>query len=474
MIFNSTLFLFIFAPAFFAAYFLFAARFKKYIVILGSLLFYAWGVPVFIFYLLVFVIIDWYIGGLIYCYSDSLKIKRLCLVLSLIINIGTLIYFKYLNFFIENANLLLANHFKAIPLTSIILPVGISFIIFHKTSYIMDIYQVASKPADGLGSYILYIFFFPKILAGPIVRYRDFANQPVFTKPDFDCVLEGINRFSLGLAKKVLIADSLGWVADAVFKLPLSSLPVSYAWLGAICYTFQIYFDFSGYSDMAIGLGRIMGFNIVENFNKPYISQSFTEFWRRWHISLSNWLRTYLYIPLGGNRCSKLKNYFNLWLVFLVSGLWHGANWTFVVWGIYHGFFLTIDKIIWLKQAKKTPVWINTLLTFILIVIGWVLFRSENLSSAVQYIIRMFDFSGIGVIDPGRVLLISNSQLFFIIVAVVISFAPLLKIKPDILAGINKFFDKMPVKMLFSIFFLLLSMMKVVSANYNPFIYFKF
>jgi alginate O-acetyltransferase complex protein AlgI len=293
------------------------------------------------------------------------------MITGIIENVGVLFYFKYWNFFIREFNQalsLIGLHSTAAG--DVLLPLGISFFTFHKISYLVDVYLSKVQPPDQFLDFAVYVTLFPKLIQGPIVPYHHFVSQ----LPNHDHVLhdtsEGLFRFCIGLGKKVLIADVLGEVADNVFQLKFASMTCGYAWLGILCYTFQIYFDFAGYSDMAIGIGRMLGFRIPENFNQPYLAQNFREFWRRWHITLSDWFKEYLYIPLGGNRVSPSRNYLNLWIVFFVSGIWHGANWTFVIWGIYHGLFIVVEKRFGL--SKRLGKGLSIPLTFFLIMIGWV------------------------------------------------------------------------------------------------------
>ena len=478
MVFSSFVFLFAFLPVFLAAYFLAPSRVKNAIVLAASYIFYAWGAPAILPLFFLSCLIDFFLGQGIER-SVSPKRKKLFLFCSLAVNLGGLFYFKYANFFVGEFNRLLsAMGADTVVWTSVALPVGISFFTFHKISYIVDIYRGKVVPARNFINYALYIALFPQLVAGPIIRYYDISSQIERREHSLDNVLYGAYRFCLGLAKKVLVADALGAAANHVFDLPPTALSTSYAWLGILCYAFQIYFDFSGYSDMAIGLGRIMGFHFLENFNLPYISQNFTEFWRRWHISLSNWMRDYLYIPLGGNRASPFRTYLNLWIVFLLSGLWHGANWSFVIWGIYHGLFLSFDKWIWLKKSKPLGRFSNTLLTFFFVLIGWVFFRSETLAGALLYLQHMFDFVHFGsvpVVVP-RAMIIHNRGLFVLGAAAVISFVPM---APG-MQRLSALKDKLPEtalvcgRFVVSGAFLVLSVLALASTDFSPFIYFRF
>ena len=364
-------------------------------LLLASLFFYSWGEPRFILVVVVSVIIDFFIAKKISVETD--KKRKGWLALSLILNIGLLLYFKYANFFVENVRELYA-HFGAQPFdwVKVALPVGISFITFQKISYMVDVYRGTVEPQRKLTDLMLYILMFPQLIAGPIVRYKDIAAQLTerYAADTYERRVNGFFRFMVGLAKKVLIANVLAEYVDAVFAVSPDYLSSATAWVATLAYTFQIYFDFSGYSDMALGLGQMLGFRFPENFNFPYISQSITEFWRRWHITLSSWIKDYLYIPMGGNRVPVPRMYFNLCFAFFISGFWHGAAWTFIVWGLYHGFFLVLDKMGMLKVLAKIGKLPSVVLTFFVAMIGWVIFRADNMGYAFSLIRKMFAFDG--------------------------------------------------------------------------------
>lgn len=478
MAFSSSLFLFFFVPLFFFFYFLSPEKYRKYVLILGSYLFYGWGAPTFSVTLLLSMIIDWSLGNRIYLSRDKANAKTYYLLTYIVFNLGLLTYFKYTNFFIDNLNnaLITFNLASTIQWAEIVAPLGISFIFFHKISYAVDIYSLKERPAK-FSDYALYILFFPKILAGPIVKYQDIANQLICSKLNQDTVIQGTFRFSKGLSKKVIIADTLSVIANKAFLIPSASLDFSTAWLGIICYTFQIYFDFSGYSDMAIGLAKVIGINFPENFDKPYTAQSFTEFWKRWHITLSGWLREYVYFPLGGNRCSMLRNYSNIMVVFLISGLWHGANWTYIIWGIYHGSFVVLDKIIWLKLSKKTPKALNIILTFFLIIIGWALFKSDSMREAIQYLASMFNFFKTNSTGVQATIYLTNFEKFTVITASFFSFIPAFKPRfytSTRVMNLFLFFDKKSLQMMLSITLLTLAILRMISSTHTSFIYFTF
>lgn len=394
MVFSSIIFLCYFLPIFLLCYTLISRRYKNSLILLASVFFYAWGAPKFIFVILGTTAIDFYIVR--FMNVSAGKAKRIALLcLSLSINLGLLFYFKYSNFFVENINHVLSGiGYKNITWTKLILPIGISFYTFETLTYVIDVYRGIHKPLKNFWDYQLYIILFPKLIAGPIIRYHDFAGQ-IYDHIEHETAelkLRGLYRFFIGLGKKVLIANVVGAAADAIFAIPNNELGTATAWLGAISYAFQIYFDFSGYSDMAIGLGMMMGFRFPENFNNPYTATSITDFWRRWHITLGAWMREYLYIPLGGNRVKhKWRLYFNLWFVFLASGLWHGAAWGFVIWGAYHGIFLVIERLFllkWLTRIGKA----SFIYSFVVVVIGWVFFKIEHLHASLQYLHTMFSW----------------------------------------------------------------------------------
>ncbi|MGP8214142.1 MAG: MBOAT family O-acyltransferase [Bacteroidia bacterium] len=477
MVFSSILFLFYFLPVFLITYFIADKKFKNIIILIGSIIFYSWGAPRFIFVILGTTFVDFHLVKLMSVIQTRWQ-RRLLLTISVFINLGLLVYFKYSNFFIENINGVLSYlfHIKGITWTKLVLPLGISFYTFETITYVVDVYRGVHKPLTKFRDYQLYIILFPKLIAGPIIRYHEIADQITDRSQNdtADNKLIGFYRFILGLSKKVLIANQMGIVADSVFGSDYHTLDSLTGWIGILAYTFQIYFDFSGYSDMAIGLGKMMGFKFPENFNNPYISQSITEFWRRWHITLGNWMKNYLYIPLGGNRVkSKLRLYFNLWIVFLASGLWHGASWSFVFWGAYHGFFLVIEKIFMLKVYRKMGKFLSTLVTFLIAVVGWVFFRVEKLSDAFIYLKRMFSFD-----FKGSHLNASDSEFYtFFIIAVLFAFFAYFKRGQKVQDAV--YFGEYnntrhSILTGTSIILLVLSISFIASNGFNPFIYFRF
>ncbi len=391
MVFSSSLFIFYFLPVFLLAYYLSDKRYKNIILLIASIFFYAWGAPKFIFIVLASITLDFYLVR--WMYRSTGRKRKQIVTLSVIHNIALLGYFKYANFFVDNLNAILQNVGAGeISWAGVALPIGISFFTFQKMTYPIDVYRKVHGPLDNVWDFAMYILMFPQLIAGPIVRYVEVADQinDRQANENLDNRLTGFFRFTIGLAKKVLIANVLGEYVDKVFALSPAELTTPLAWIGVVAYAFQIYYDFSGYSDMAIGLGRMIGFEFPENFNNPYISQSISEFWRRWHMTLGRFMKGYLYIPLGGNRVSTLRMYFNLWLVFLLSGFWHGAAWNFVVWGAFHGTFLVLDRLFLLKVYKKIGKIPSIVITFFITLIGWVLFRADGLPAAWSYLGQMF------------------------------------------------------------------------------------
>lgn len=469
MVFSSTLFLLLFLPVFLLVYYLLPYKLKNAWALIASAVFYAWGAPVFVFVLFGSILFDYL---LVRQFAQSTHPKRLML-LAVVVNVALLGYFKYANFFVENTNSLLSGFgIDALSWTKVVLPVGISFFTFQKISYVVDVYRGIRPPLKYFADHALYVILFPQLIAGPIVRYNEIADEIVDRKAaiNADNRLLGFFRFSIGLGKKVIIANVLGEQADLVFNGSIATMNSATAWYGALCYTFQIYFDFSGYSDMAIGLGRMMGFKFPENFNNPYIAQSITEFWRRWHITLSNWMRDYLYIPLGGNRVSTKRLYLNLWLVFLISGLWHGAAWTFVIWGAYHGLFLVLERMFLLKLYARMPKLLRVLFIFLLAMIGWVFFRANYFNEATAFLARMFAFSGWELSVPGEVL---NTLILAVFICGMAMFKGVEEWQMRVYETPPSLVKSL-VLTLASIVLLVVSMKFIASTDFNPFIYFRF
>jgi alginate O-acetyltransferase complex protein AlgI len=476
MVFSSSLFLLYFLPLFLIIYFLADTRYKNYVILVFSIFFYAWGAPKFLFVILASIIVDFILSKKIY-YADSEKTKKRWLIFSIIVNVSILLYFKYSNFFIENLDTFL-HHFgmKEIKWTHVALPIGISFFTFHELSYIIDVYRGVNKPMKKISDYAVYILLFPQLIAGPIIRYKEIAHQIIDRKNQetIDNKLIGMLRFIIGLSKKVLIANAIGAEVDSIFAMDVNSLSTGTVWFGIIAYSMQIYFDFSGYSDMAIGIAQMIGFKFPENFNNPYISQNITEFWRRWHMSLSRWMRDYLYIPLGGNQVNtKLHLYFNLWFVFIISGFWHGASWNFVVWGAYHGFFLILDRLFYTKVTERIGRIPSTIINYVIVLVGWVFFRADTLPHAFGLIKHMFTFT-----SSVEIHYINNKIWFFLILAVCISFLGTFYKKFETFQ--QTFIDgnaRSSTLITISIcccLLLIICISSITSSGFNPFIYFRF
>ncbi len=473
MVFSSFLFLSLFLPAFLGAYYACPDRLKNHVALAASLLFYAWGAPQLVLYLVAACAVDYAASLWIARDWSRPSVPKWITGAVLAVDVAFLAWFKYANFFVHEMNRLFSGiGIAPVAWSGIALPIGISFFTFHRITYIVDVCRRTTPPARSYADYLLYVVLFPQLIAGPIIRYHDVAADIARRAHSLDLFFQGMTRFALGLGKKVLLANVLGEAADRVFEAAPSAVTFSQAWLGALCYAFQIYFDFSGYSDMAIGLARMIGIRFRENFDLPYTSRSITEFWRRWHISLSLFMRDYLYIPLGGNRAGRARTYFNLWVVFLVSGFWHGAGWNFLLWGAWHGFFLAVDLAFWADRVRKIPKAAGIALTFVVVLFGWVLFRSPDLGSALQYASRML---GLATPVPGAESIPWPGPriLFVLVVAAAISFLPASekfdRWRTRWAAGAGTGFKFAGVTAL-----TLLSLAYLSSSSFNPFIYFRF
>lgn len=469
MLFSSMTFVFMFLPIVLLLYLISKKELHNPILLIASIIFYAWGEPKYLAIMLLTILINYF--GAIGMDKFQQK-KELILWITIAVNLGFLIYFKYFNFLIDNFNEIFHAHIH--PL-NIIMPIGISFYTFQALSYVIDVYRGECRVQKDIYKLALYISLFPQLIAGPIVKYHDISEQIDSREVNFEKVDLGVKRFIIGLSKKMLIANTMGAIADKIFIQDPHTFSHSIAWLGSLAYSFQLYFDFSGYSDMAIGLGLIFGFRFMENFNYPYISKSITEFWRRWHISLSTWFKQYVYIPLGGNREGKLKTLRNLGIVFILTGIWHGASWNFVIWGIWHGFFIILEKIINIKDfEQKHPQWqiksLQHIYCILIFVIGWVMFRADNITYAWHYLMNMFGFLHI---HQDKILYtlpyyIDTTEVITVIAAFLCS-VPLFK---NILEIKNKFGKAMINIWLLVLF--VLSAATIASSTYNPFIYFRF
>lgn len=470
MLFYEPLFLTIF-PGIYAAYLLTpGADARKWILLAASALFYVWGEPAFVVILLISTAIDY---GLSFYLGEPTgrRIRILALSAGVIQNLGILIVYKYADFLIQTLNTaLLPLDVTPLPLLRLALPIGISFVVFEKITYLVDTYRGISKPAERFADYCLFVLFFPKLLAGPILKYHEMKDQIASPPPaSWNGFLGGFLRFTRGLIRKLLIADPLGNFANQVFAADPSGLAASTAWLGLAAFTIQIYFDFAGYSDMAIGLARMMGFELKENFNSPYASQSITEFWRRWHISLTTWIRDYLYAPLGGNRRGMARTYINLWVCFLLSGLWHGAGWNFILWGAYNGLFLVLDRLFLLAWLRRCGRVLATSITLLIVMIGWAIFRSESLSHLGPFLKSLFGLTS-GAIRIDASIEVATT----LIAGAMISLIP----ATPILARVQDWYAGRPwareVAVAGALLLYVVAVARAIAAPFQPFIYFRF
>lgn len=483
MVFSSPIFLFGFLPLALLAYYFSPRKIKNLTLLFFSLLFYAWGEVFYLGIMIVSILSNYVFGLLIYNSfqkSQLNKFSKSFVAIGIAINLVLLISYKYANFIADNINIVaLFLGLPAIDLEPVHLPLGISFFTFQAISYIVDVYRKEVSPQRNPFNLALYISLFPQLIAGPIVRYHDVAQQITRRMHSLGLFSTGIQRFIYGLAKKTLIANPLGEVADSIFVLTGSDLTLPLAWIGILAYTLQIYFDFSGYSDMAIGLGRMFGFRFLENFNYPYISTSMREFWRRWHISLSTFFRDYVYIPLGGNRVSVARVYANLLIVFVVTGFWHGASWNFLVWGLFHGVFLAFEHAGFSKTLKCFWKPVQHIYLLGVVIVAWVFFRAETLVLAIEYLRAMVDISNHQTTAYQFAQVLSYEAVYAFLVGVVLA-TPVYPFIKELLSG---FSGRSSIKHAFSIdiprlviltLLLFASILKVSSSTYNPFIYFRF
>ena len=474
MVFSSVAFLFVFLPATLGAYFAFP-KLRNWVLTTASLIFYLWGGGVFVLILLASVFVDFFFGKMAQSAVDSgnQTKKRLAVTGSVVLNIGLLAYFKYANFFVTELNLL-ADGFGwgTIAWTNVTLPIGISFFTFQSMSYTIDVARGEARHLRNLRDFALYVALFPQLIAGPIVRYHEVATQLTDRSSTSQDVARGLLRFAHGLVKKVLVADAVATVADAAFGLPTDQLTAMAAWAGVVAYTIQIYFDFSGYSDMAIGLGLVFGFTFPENFARPYSASSITDFWRRWHITLSNWFRDYVYIPLGGSRGSFGATYFNLILVFFITGLWHGANWTFVVWGVYHGALMLFERLAGLRSFDPNPSHkvLRRTVTMLLVMFGWVIFRADSMSHAFDYLTALIPSGDAVPLDRTVAVALNTQAVLMMIVGAAVVFLP-----PTYRGWRHTFEPKGNLLRTGLVFGLLpLTLIAVLSGSFSPFLYFQF
>ncbi len=463
MVFSSLTFLFFYLPIVILVMKTVPIKFRNFSLFIFSLFFYGFKEPIYIFLMLFSTIFDYFNGYMVYKYRKT-KYSKWFVVLSIVGNLGILIFFKYFDFIISSLNLIGINFIK--PL-GIVLPVGISFYTFQTMSYPIDVYRNQADVQKNLISFGTYVVMFPQLIAGPIVRYKDIALQLDKREESIDKFSNGVDRFMIGLCKKVLLANNIGIVYDEIRLLENGS--VLLYWIGIIAFAFQIYFDFSGYSDMAIGLGKMFGFEFLENFNYPYISKSITEFWRRWHISLGTFFKDYVYIPLGGNKNGLISQLINIFIVWLLTGIWHGASYNFILWGLYFGIILMLEKVFILKFLNNIPVIFSRLYFIFTILIGWVIFSIENLSDLVIYLKNMFGLNGNVFVDNIALFYLRNNIFLFIIL--IIASTPLCKnLYTRYVLGRKVEYLKTVV----ILFGFLLCVAYLTNSSYNPFLYFRF
>lgn len=468
MLFSSMTFVYIFMPVVCGLYILARNDVRNYLLLIASIIFYAWGEPSYLAIMIATILVN-YIGANYIYRSKNDRHRKQILYLSVLVNLGFLFYFKYFNFVIDNINGIFDMDAKFID---VIMPIGISFYTFQAMSYLIDVYRREVPAQRDLCKLALYITLFPQLVAGPIVKYHDIAEQIDKRSVTFEKVSFGIKRFIIGLSKKMLLANTLGAVADKIFSQPVEQFDVATAWLGAIAYSLQLYYDFSGYSDMAIGLGMIFGFKFLENFNYPYISKSITEFWRRWHISLSTWFKEYLYIPLGGNRISSSRTYLNLFIVFLATGFWHGASWNFIFWGLWHGIFIIFEKASgWHnKNGGILLAAAHHVYTILIFVLGWVMFRADTMGYAWNYLKNMFGGMSNTQSLYEIAYYIDNIEIMAFLVAIFCAM-------PFCKNMINIKYEYKVMRTLVNIWLIILFVLSsatIAASTYNPFIYFRF
>ena len=467
MLFSSMVFLWIFLPIVFCGYHLLKDQYKNIWLLVASLIFYSWGEPAYIFLMLFSIIVNYLLG----IWMDRYAKKKIVLIVAIIFNLMILGYFKYFSSMMGALNGLIGK--ELIQGKTIIFPLGISFYTFQIMSYIIDLYRGEIKVQNNIFRLALYITFFPQLVAGPIVKYHDVENQIAHRECTPEKIGYGIKRFIYGLGKKVIISNSIASVVDTIFTNSVDTISTLWVWIGVFLYTLQIYYDFSGYSDMAIGLGKMFGFDFMENFNYPYISKSIQEFWRRWHISLSTWFKEYVYIPLGGNRKGKVRTYFNLWIVFALTGIWHGATLNFLIWGLWHGLFMFIERLGVKKLLDKNPLKIiNYIYTMFVVIVGWAMFRCDSWKQAYDTLYAMF--KGGRVTNEMLWYNIASTRSLVIIVIAIILAGPLQKIFPKLESQFKGEQNFCLLEGILQFIILLIAIMFLVSGQYNPFIYFKF
>lgn len=470
MLFSSITFLFIFLPLTLLLYYLVPFRMKNYVMLAASLIFYAWGEPVYIILMILSIILNYFCGQDIYEKRDNARAMKMSLMFGVVMNLLILGFFKYYGLLMDTINAILPID---IPYRVLALPIGISFYTFQAMSYLIDVYRKEVKPQENILYFALYISMFPQLIAGPIVRYIDIEEQLKERSINSTKFGEGAMYFIRGLAKKVVLANTFGSVYEQVAAMQMGSFSTLTAWVGAIAYAFQIYFDFGGYSDMAIGLGKMFGFEFLPNFNYPYIAKSITDFWRRWHISLSTWFREYVYIPLGGNRCTPSRHILNLLIVWMLTGLWHGAQWNFMFWGLYYGVILILEKYLWGSKIEKLPSAVQHIYAFVLVLFGWVFFFSPTLGYAGQYLKVMFGIGAKGIFDKQGFFMIFTNWLL-IVIAILASAPRGYKLLKKITGCWKSEEVRAIVTCAVYIAMFLLCIAFLVTETYNPFLYFRF
>lgn len=470
MLFSSITFLFIFLPLTLLLYYLVPFRMKNYVMLAASLIFYAWGEPVYIILMILSIILNYFCGQDIYEKRDNARAMKMSLMFGVVMNLLILGFFKYYGLLMDTINAILPID---IPYRVLALPIGISFYTFQAMSYLIDVYRKEVKPQENILYFALYISMFPQLIAGPIVRYIDIEEQLKERSINSTKFGEGAMYFIRGLAKKVVLANTFGSVYEQVAAMQMGSFSTLTAWVGAIAYAFQIYFDFGGYSDMAIGLGKMFGFEFLPNFNYPYIAKSITDFWRRWHISLSTWFREYVYIPLGGNRCTPSRHILNLLIVWMLTGLWHGAQWNFMFWGLYYGVILILEKYLWGSKIEKLPSAVQHIYAFVLVLFGWVFFFSPTLGYAGQYLKVMFGIGAKGIFDKQGFFMIFTNWLL-IVIAILASASRGYKLLKKITGCWQSEEVRAIVTCAVYIAMFLLCIAFLVTETYNPFLYFRF
>lgn len=467
MVFSSLLFIIIFLPAVLSLYYISPPKLRNLILLISSFLFYAWGEPIYILLLLISTTTDFWLGKWIGTTKRDERYRKFLLVTSISINLAVLFFFKYADFLINNINSLFGTNLGSLDLP---LPIGISFYTFQSISYIVDVYRRKVDPQLKWVPFATYIALFPQLVAGPIVQYSTIAKQLQNRRFKESQFAEGIQRFIRGLAKKVLLANNIGLLWDHILSQPADGISIWFAWLGIIAFAFQIYFDFSGYSDMAIGLGMMFGFRFNENFNLPYLARSITDFWRRWHISLSSWFRDYVYIPLGGNRHGIWKQLRNIMIVWALTGIWHGASWNFALWGIYFGIILVCEKLFLLKWLERLPRWLQHVYAIMLILCGWVLFVFDDIAAMGQYMMAMLGMHEGSAWVSNDLLFQLRNYIVLLITLIIVSISP----KLSLVERYSKTNSGQLIFWAIHMLLLFISIAYLVDASFNPFLYFRF